>query len=94
MPYGDPARIARGYACCPDCYARLTGYADVTLHPLIRVDSQGQVTLGKHTDSPTQIARSVQSETARVLSDELTCSRVCGYRIAAADLRERVRRAG
>lgn len=94
MPYGDAALIVRGYANCPDCYARLVGYADVTLHPLIRVTGKGQITTGKHIDSPASIALGVKDAAGDTLNDELYCSRACGYRIHARQLREQIRNAG
>lgn len=90
MPPGDPALITRGYASCPDCYARLVGYVDVTLHPLIKV-ARGRVTLGKYTDSPAAIAQQVYDSTIVALDDELACSRNCGYRIPATQLQEQIR---
>lgn len=94
MPTGDPALITRGYASCPDCFARLVGYADVTLHPTIKVGKGGKLTLGKFVDSPASIADSVKSASSLTLSDELYCSRACGYRIHARQLREQIRNAG
>lgn len=90
MPLGDPALVTRGYASCPDCYARLVGYADVTLHPTIRVGN-GSITLGKHVDAPAQIAKGVKDATPLALADELYCSRPCGYRIHATQLLKQVR---
>lgn len=85
------ALITRGYASCPDCFARLVGYADVTLHPTIKV-TNGRLSLGKYVDSPASIAEGVQLAVGSTLTEELYCSRACGYRIPARLLREQIRR--
>lgn len=92
----DPERavVSHGAARCPRCHGRLVGYADVTMHPTIKVGTGGRLSLGRAIDTAAAIAAGVRDAAGEVFNDELRCERACGYTVHARDLREQLRNAG
>jgi hypothetical protein len=83
-PSDGPRVVVRsGVVRCQSCSGRMVGYADVTTHPLIKVED-GRLVLGNIIDSHESLNRQAKGLSALTLNDELFCERFCGYHVAAS----------
>lgn len=72
---------------CPRCRGRLVGFADVTVHPTVRIGPGGRLAVGTIVEDAAAIHATMRSSLTTTLHDELRCERQrCGYYVKADDL--------